>query len=69
LTVNPGPYEAVLSNWLKETKLSKTDNYHVIAISAFGNLSLWGETTGDSLTISSSVAHYSSTPPFFSVTE
>lgn len=64
-TVNPSLNEAVLSNWLKGTKFSKTDNYHVIAISAFGDLFLWGETTGDSLTISSPVAHCSSRTPRF----
>jgi len=51
--VNPQEYEGVISYWLENTKLSSHDTYHLIARSAFGDLYLWGETTGFSLKITS----------------
>ncbi|AZE92956.1 hypothetical protein C4J95_0832 [Pseudomonas orientalis] len=57
-TVNPREYESIISGWLKQTRLWGTDVYHVIARSAFGTLYLWGEQSGDSLTISAANAYY-----------
>jgi len=57
-TVNPQDYEAVLSNWLNDTKFSCEDTYHVIARGAFGELYVWGEQGGYSMTITASMARY-----------
>jgi hypothetical protein len=38
-----GDYEDLVDESLAETPLEKTDNYHVFARSAFGNLSMWKE--------------------------
>ena len=50
-TVNPQEYEPVLEAWIGDTPFMEQDAYHIIARSAFGELYLWGERTGDSLTI------------------
>ncbi|MBF7142673.1 MULTISPECIES: GAD-like domain-containing protein [Pseudomonas] len=49
--VNPQDYEGVVAAWLEGTELENRDKYHVIARSAFGQLYLWGERTGPSVTI------------------
>lgn len=49
--VNPQDYVKVLSAWLKDTPFEKEDKYHVISRTAFGELEIWGERTGNSLTI------------------
>lgn len=49
--VNPGDYEDVVEAWLEDTPLAGSDNYHVIARSAFGELFLWGEKGGRTLDI------------------
>lgn len=51
--VDPQEYEGVVSMWLKDIELETRDTYHVIARTAFGKLYLWGEKTGQSLTIES----------------
>lgn len=50
-TVNPQEYEPVLDAWIGETPFMENDAYHIIARSAFGELYLWGEKTGNSLNI------------------
>ncbi|WP_438284171.1 GAD-like domain-containing protein [Pseudomonas alabamensis] len=52
-TVNPQEYEGVLTHWIEGTCLDTRDTYHLIARSAFGDLYLWGETTGPSVVINS----------------
>ncbi|KPB55258.1 Uncharacterized protein AC511_3969 [Pseudomonas coronafaciens pv. oryzae] len=42
-TVNPQDYENLLNTWLAGIEAFKSDNYHVIARSAFGELYLWGK--------------------------
>lgn len=49
--VNPQEYEEALGFWLKGTWLEGKDIFHVIARSAFGELFLWGEKFGGSITI------------------
>ncbi len=56
--VNPQDYEAVVASWIENTPLHSQDSYHLIARSAFGDLYLWGEKTGASLTISSVSSQY-----------
>jgi hypothetical protein len=51
--VNPREYEGVVKSWIAGTRYEKRDTYHLIARSAFGDLYLWGETTGFSLKITS----------------
>lgn len=48
---NPAEFEDVLDALLDGTDLANYDNYHVIARSAYGELYLWGENSGHSLTI------------------
>ncbi|NRB69562.1 MAG: DUF1851 domain-containing protein [Vibrio sp.] len=48
---NPAEFEDVLESFLKDTEFADYDDYHVIARSAYGELYLWGERTGDSLNI------------------
>lgn len=50
-TVDPQEYEPALEAWIGDTQFMEHDAYHVIARNAFGELYLWGERTGDSLTI------------------
>ncbi|GGY27439.1 GAD-like domain-containing protein [Pseudoduganella albidiflava] len=50
-TVNPQEYEPVLESWIGDTPFMEQDAYHIIARGAFGDLYLWGEKTGDSLSI------------------
>lgn len=57
--VNPQEYDGVVASWLEGTEFETTDNYHVIARSAFGDLYLWGEATGASLKITSILSRYS----------
>lgn len=54
-TVNPDDYEDIVDEWLANSPLEQIDAFHVIARSAFGHLYLWGEKTGASATISSSI--------------
>ena len=51
-TVNPEDYEDLVDEWLFDTLLEQIDAFHVIARSAFGELFLWGQKTGGSVTIS-----------------
>ncbi|MER2498912.1 GAD-like domain-containing protein [Vibrio neptunius] len=48
---NPAEFEDVLESFLDGTEFADSDNYHVIARSAYGELYLWGEKTGYSLAI------------------
>lgn len=50
-TVNPEEYKEVVEEWLKDTPFESLDRYHLIAIGAFGEMILWGEETGNSLSI------------------
>lgn len=51
-TVNPDDYEDLVDEWLHDTFLEQIDAFQVIARSAFGELFLWGQKTGGSVTIS-----------------
>lgn len=53
-TVNPEEYKEVVDEWLQDTPFESLDSYHLIAIGAFGEMLLWGEKTGNSLTITAS---------------
>ncbi|EPM49791.1 GAD-like domain-containing protein [Pseudomonas syringae] len=64
-TVNPQDYESLLNTWLAGTEAFKSDNYHVIARSAFGELYLWGEKSADSLSITSYLSRYSTNNSVF----
>ncbi|SUD77666.1 GAD-like domain-containing protein [Pseudomonas putida] len=57
-TVDPQEYEGVVAYWINGTPLAAHDNYHVIARGAFGDLYLYGERTGFSLSIASHISHY-----------
>ena len=48
---NPADYSDVLNAWVSHSDAYGKDKYHVIARSAFGKLYVWGERTGQSLTI------------------
>lgn len=50
-TVDPDEYDPVLEAWIGDTPFMEQDAYHIIARSAFGELYLWGEKTGNSLKI------------------
>lgn len=50
-TVNPDAYEDLLDEWLEGTPLQSLDQFAVIARTGFGNLHLWGEKTGSSVSI------------------
>jgi len=50
-TVDPSEWEDILEIWIGGTPFIERDAYHVIARTAFGDLFLWGETTGSSLHI------------------
>ncbi len=52
-TVSPDDYAPVVDAWLDGTGFLDDDEYHVIARSAFGELFLWGEKSGQSLKIAS----------------
>jgi hypothetical protein len=54
-TVNPDDYEDLVDEWIADTPIEQFDSFHVIARSAFGHLYLWGEKTGDSVTVACSV--------------
>lgn len=56
--VNPQEYDGVVASWLEGTQLETLDTYHAIARSAFGDLYLWGETTGATLKITSVLSLY-----------
>ncbi|QGL55069.1 GAD-like domain-containing protein [Pseudomonas coronafaciens] len=58
-TVNPLDYESLLNTWFAGIEAFKSDNYHVIARSAFGELCVWGEKSGYSLSITSYMSRYS----------
>ncbi len=56
--VNPQDYHDILQTWLQDTEFAKraesgVDSYYVIGRSAFGDLIVWGTTSGQSLDISS----------------
>ncbi len=48
---NPAEFEDVLESFLEGTEFADYDNYHAIARSAYGELYLWGERTGYSLSV------------------
>lgn len=54
-TVNPDDYEDLVDEWLEDSRLEEIDAFHAIARSAFGDLYLWGEKTGSSVTICCSI--------------
>lgn len=49
--VDPEQYEDILDEWLDSTGLQTIDTFRVIARSGFGTLHLWGERTGDSVSV------------------
>ncbi|NAS96818.1 glutamyl-tRNA amidotransferase [Pseudomonas syringae pv. actinidifoliorum] len=58
-TVDPQDYDDLLKNSLAGIEAFNSDNYHVIARSAFGELYVWGEKSGYSLSITSYMSRYS----------
>ncbi|WP_293371847.1 GAD-like domain-containing protein [Nevskia sp.] len=52
-TVNPDDYAPVVAAWLEGTGFIDDEEHHVIARSAFGELFLWGEKSGQNLSITS----------------
>jgi len=59
-TVNPADYENLLEMWLGDTPLWETENFYVIARTAFGELYVLGE---DSLNTTIIDPHYSTILP------
>jgi len=55
-TVNPDDYSDILEEWLQGTSFVNKDNYYVVGRTAFGELFVWGEATGQSIKI---VSNYS----------
>ncbi|PWS54959.1 MULTISPECIES: GAD-like domain-containing protein [unclassified Pseudoalteromonas] len=56
--VNPSEYHDILQTWLQGTEFAKReeqgiDSYYVIGRSAFGDLIVWGSTSGQSIDINS----------------
>jgi hypothetical protein len=51
--VNPQEYESALHDWLRGTWFEGKDIFHVIAVSAFGEMWIWGEVFGYSINLSS----------------
>ncbi len=52
-TVDPADYHELLNRWLERSPFKGTDDYHVIARTAFGKLYVWGTQSGLSLKIDS----------------
>lgn len=52
-TVDPDAYKEALDRMLQGTEFAETDNYHMIARSAFGSLYAWGERYQRTITVSS----------------
>ena len=50
-TVDPDEWEDELEEWIGDTEFMERDAYYVIARTAFGELILWGEKTGQSLKV------------------
>jgi hypothetical protein len=50
--VDPDDYEDLVDEWLDGTRLDEVDAFHAIARTAFGELFLFGESTGRSVKIS-----------------
>lgn len=50
-TVNPGEWADTLAAWLAPTPFAGMDQFHVIARSAFGELVVWGEASGECMKI------------------
>jgi hypothetical protein len=50
-TVDPDEWEGELGDWIGDTPFMEQDAYYVIGRSAFGELFLWGERTGQSLKV------------------
>ena len=53
-TVDPDEWEDELDAWIADTPFMEQDTYYVIARSAFGELILWGENSGQSLKVMTS---------------
>lgn len=50
-TVDPDEWEGELDAWIGDTEFMEHDAYYVIARTAFGELIIWGEKTGQSLKV------------------
>ncbi|MEX0292991.1 GAD-like domain-containing protein [Pseudomonas putida] len=57
-TVNPQEYEGVTASFIEGSSLENRDKYHLIARGAFGDLYLFGETTGFSVKILPHISRY-----------
>jgi len=55
--VNPQEYEGVLEEWLSGSIFEGKDNFHVIAMNAFGELYVWGELFGSCFSIASAESY------------
>lgn len=49
--VDPGEYEDLVDEWLDGSRLEQIDAFHAIARTAFGKLYIFGEQTGQSVTV------------------
>jgi len=57
-TVNPKEYEGVVASVLESANLATFDRFHLIARGAFGDLYLFGESTGFSLKVAPHIGRY-----------
>jgi hypothetical protein len=60
-TVNPAEYEELIRTWLDDSGIPDSDFYHTIARSAFGDLYLWHEKTGNWLNVTAPYARFHKT--------
>jgi len=57
-TVDPSEFSPFIQAWAMDSGIEHATSFHVIARSAFGNLYLWQESTGNRLSINSKYARY-----------
>jgi len=56
--VRPHDYKDVVDAWIKDTILEGRDTYHVLRVSAFGDISVWGEKTGGEVFDIAAIPHH-----------
>lgn len=49
--VNPAEFEPIVEEWLAGSGAEDRDSYHTVARTAFGELFLWGEKSGQTITV------------------
>lgn len=60
-TVNPAEYQELVRAWLDDSGIPDSGFYHAIARSAFGDLYLWHEKTGNWLDVTAPYARFHKT--------